>query len=362
MKLGFFTMPIHPVGRDYSQTLREDRELAILADQLGFVDGFFGEHFTDAAENITSSLIFIAWLLEATERIRLGTGTLNLPNHHPARLAAEVAMVDNMAKGRFLMGISPGGLPSDAEAMGNLDKDRNAMFLECINQVLEIWTSEPPYNIKGEYWNVDIDRTQIPDIGQGRILRSYQKPHPPIVVTAVAPFSKGVAAAAARGWDPISANFLQRKWVKTHWPQYEEGCLTGNRVADPANWRVAKSIFVADTEEKARSYALAEDGSYYYYYRSLFTKLLKAGRANLFKTDQNQADEDLDLDTIVRQLIIFGTPQSVTDQLLGFRDEVGPFGTLLYAGHDWKDKKLAVRSMELMATDVIPAINAAVAE
>jgi len=261
-----------------------------------------------------------------------------------------------------LMGISPGGLPSDAEAMGNLDKDRNAMFLECINQVLEIWTSEPPYNIKGEYWNVDIDRTQIPDIGQGRILRPYQKPHPPIVVTAVAPFSKGVAAAAARGWDPISANFLQPKWVKTHWPQYEEGCLTGNRVADPANWRVAKSIFVADTEEKARSYALAEDGSYYYYYRSLFTKLLKAGRANLFKTDQNQADEDLDLDTIVRQLIIFGTPQSVTDQLLGFRDEVGPFGTLLYAGHDWKDKKLAVRSMELMATDVIPAINAAVAE
>ena len=130
MKLGFFTMPIHPLGRDYSETLQEDRELAILADQLGFVDGFFGEHFTDAAENITSSLIFIAWLLEATERIRLGTGTLNLPNHHPARLAAEVAMVDNMAKGRFLMGISPGGLPSDAEAMGNLDRDRNAMFLE----------------------------------------------------------------------------------------------------------------------------------------------------------------------------------------------------------------------------------------
>ena len=82
----------------------------------------------------------------------------------------------------------------------------------------------------------------------------------------------------------------------------------------------------------------------------------------MFKTDRNQADEDLDLDTIVRQLVIFGTPQSVTDQLLGFRDEVGPFGTLLYAGHDWKDKKLAVRSMELMATDVMPAINAAVAE
>jgi len=355
-------MPIHPVGRDYSQTLREDRDLAILADQLGYIDGFFGEHFTDAAENITSSLIFIAWLLNATKRIRLGTGTLNLPNHHPARLAAEVAMVDNMARGRFLMGISPGGLPSDAEAMGNLDKDRNAMFLECINHVLKIWASDPPYNIRGKYWNVAIDNTQIPDIGQGRILKPYQQPHPPIIVTAVAPFSKGVAAAAARGWDPISANFLQPKWVKTHWPQYKEGCLTGKRVADPANWRVAKSIFVADSEEKARNYVLAEDGPYYYYYRSLITKLVKAGRANLFKTNQNQDDKDLDLDTIVRQLVIFGTPQSVTDQLLAFRDEVGSFGTLLYAGHDWKDKRLAVRSMELMAIDVIPAINAAIAE
>ena len=147
MNLGFFAMPIHPIDRIYSQTLREDRELAILADTLGFAEGYFGEHFTDAAENITSSLIFIAWLLEDTKQIRLGTGTLNLPNHHPAQLAAEVAMVDNMAKGRFLMGISPGGLLSDAEAMGNLDKDRSEMFLECINHVLKIWESEPPYNI-----------------------------------------------------------------------------------------------------------------------------------------------------------------------------------------------------------------------
>ncbi len=362
MNLGFFTMPIHPIDRAYSQTLREDRELAILADKLGFVEGYFGEHFTDCAENITSSLIFVAWLLEETKLIRLGTGTLNLPNHHPAQLAAEVAMVDNMAKGRFMMGISPGGLLSDAEAMGNLDKDRSEMFLECINHVLKIWESEPPYDIVGKYWNVNIHHTSILEIGQGRIIKPYQKPHPPILVTAVAPFSKGVAAAAARGWDPISANFLQPRWVRTHWPQYQKGCLSAQRIADPVNWRVAKSIFVAETEEKASKYALAKDGSYYYYYRSLLTKLVKAGRGNLFKVDQSQADEDLDLDKIVRQLIIFGTPASVTDQLLAFRDEVGPFGTLLYAGHDWCDRTLAVRSMELMADDVMPAINSAIGE
>ena len=115
--------------------------------------------------------------------------------------------------------------------------------------------------------------------------KPYQRPYPPIVVTAVAPFSQGVAAAAERGWDPISANFLQPQWVKTHWGKYVEGCAKGGRVADPANWRVAKSIFVADNAATAERYATEHQGPYHFYYHSLFTKLLRVGRANLFKTD-----------------------------------------------------------------------------
>ena len=98
--------------------------------------------------------MFICTLIEATKRIKLGTGTINMPNNHPAAVAANVAMLDHLLDGRFILGISPGGLLSDAEVFGNLDADRNAMFLECINQVLEIWASEPPYNIKGKYWNI----------------------------------------------------------------------------------------------------------------------------------------------------------------------------------------------------------------
>ena len=131
-----------------------------------------------------------------------------MPNNHPAAVAANIAMLDHLLDGRFIFGISPGGLLSDAEVFGNLDADRNAMFLECINQVLEIWASDPPYNIKGKYWNTVIERQLMLDLGQGFLPKPLQKPHPPIVVTAVAPFSKGVTEAAARGWDPISANFL----------------------------------------------------------------------------------------------------------------------------------------------------------
>ena len=362
MQLGFFTMPIHPPSRNFTETLQEDRELVLLADELGFTEGYIGEHITDGAETITSGLIFIAWLLRETKTIKLGTGTINMPNHHPAMVAAEVAMVDHMAEGRFIFGISPGGLMSDAEVFGNLDRDRTAMFLEAINQVLAIWEGAPPYDLKGEFWDISVARTQIPELAQGVIAKPYQRPHPPIVVTAVAPFSKGVTAAAARGWEPISANFLQPQWVKTHWPSYVEGCEAAGRPAEPKNWRVAKSIFVADDAATAERYATDPNGPYAFYYHSLFTKLKRGGRANLFKTDRNQADDDLNVETIVDQLVLRGTVAQVVDQILAFRETVGPFGTLLYAGHDWQDKAHARRSMELMAEEVMPRVNAAIGE
>jgi alkanesulfonate monooxygenase SsuD/methylene tetrahydromethanopterin reductase-like flavin-dependent oxidoreductase (luciferase family) len=358
MNLGFFTMPIHPLDKDWRQSLKEDREAFLLADKLGFTEAYVGEHVTDKAENITSCIAFIAWVAAATKQIRLGTGTLNMPNAHPAAIAASMAMLDHMLDGRLIFGISPGGLLSDAELFGNLDGNRNEMFLESINQVLEIWAREPPYNVQGKYWTISTQKTLIEDIGQGYIARPLQRPHPPIVVTAVAPFSKGVTEAAARGWDPISANFLMPAWVKSHWPKYVEGCERGGRTVDAANWRVAKSVFVAKDALTARAYATDPDGPYVYYYRSLFTKLKTNGRIELFKTHRDQPDDEVTLEMICDKLVIYGTPESVTDQLLAFQDEVGQFGTLLYAGKDWKDPELGRQSMILMAEKVMPQINA----
>src|SRR5947209_2026483 len=176
MKLGFFTMPLHPKERDYAATLREDREAILLADELGYVEAFVGEHVTDVCETITSCLIFIASLASATKRIRLGSATVNLPNSHPAAVAAQVAMVDTMLGGRFIFGIGPGGLRSDAEMFGNLDADRNAMFLEAIDHIIALWTEEPPYKRSGKYWTLATERTLLSEIGQGVMLKPLQKP------------------------------------------------------------------------------------------------------------------------------------------------------------------------------------------
>ncbi len=361
MKLGYFTMPLHPPERPWVDTLREDREAILLCDRLGYAEAFVGEHATDAAETITSCVAFLASLAHATRRIRLGTGTLNLPNSHPVTVASSVAMLDHLLEGRFIMGISPGGLPSDMEAYENLGKNRTETFVECIDQVLAIWAGEPPYDIKGKYWNISTGKTMIREIGQGVIAKPYQKPHPPIVVTAVEPFSAGVAAAAARGWDPISANFLLPQWVQSHWGRYAEGCAQAQRVVDPANWRVAKTVFVADDARTAREYGFGARSPYRFYYDQLLTKMKRAGRANLFKPAKDAPDESVTLDGVLDQLVIAGSVNQVVEALLAFRETVGDFGTLLYCGVDWVDRELASRSLELMAEKVMPAVNAALA-
>ncbi len=101
MKLGFFITPIHPLARNYAETLREDREAFILADRLGYSEGYSGEHLTDLAENIPNGLTFVASLAGYTSQIKLGTAVTNLPFSHPLLVATQAALVNNLLGGRL---------------------------------------------------------------------------------------------------------------------------------------------------------------------------------------------------------------------------------------------------------------------
>jgi len=267
MRLGYFTMPLHPLHRDGTETLHEDRQTIIHADQLGFYDAFVGEHLTDQAENVTNSMIFLATLIFETKNIKLGTGTSNLSHAHPTLLAAQAAMFDRLAKGRFIFGISPGALASDAEALGILSEDRGKIFAEAIDVILKIWEGEPPYNIDlpDNRFKVSVQNTQVLEIGRGYIMKPYQAPRPEIVGTVVAPFSKGVIAMGKRDFHPMSANFLLRNWLPSHWKNYSEGKESVGEVAQVKDWRVARTVFVGDTSAIARAYGKDNADSPYRY-------------------------------------------------------------------------------------------------
>ncbi len=364
MKLGMFMMPVHPLHRNPTQTLREDREAIILADQLGFHDAFVGEHLSDKAENITSSLVFLATLIHSTQQIKLGTGTCNLSQIHPTIIAAQAAMFDHLAEGRFILGVSPGALGSDAEAIGILGQDRNKMFAEAIDVILAIWEREAPYDIDfpDNRYKVTTRQSLAADVGVGIMPKPFQAPRPEIVGTVVAPFSKGVIAMGERDFHPLSANFLLPQWVKTHWDNYAQGKQQAGVIANVADWRVARTIFVADDEHVAKAYGRDDAASpYRFYYKQMLTKLMKSNRHEVFKERREQADAEITVDYVLDKLCICGTVSQVVDQILALRDVTGDFGELVYAGMDWVDPALGKRSMQLMAEQVMPRVNAAIA-
>jgi alkanesulfonate monooxygenase SsuD/methylene tetrahydromethanopterin reductase-like flavin-dependent oxidoreductase (luciferase family) len=363
MRLGYFTMPMHPMHRDWRETLREDAEAIILADALGFHDAFVGEHLTDRCETITNSLTFLATLIPQTRQIRLATGTANLSQMHPVILAVQAAMFDHLADGRFIFGISPGALPTDAEVLGLLDEDRNRIFAEAIDVILAIWAGEAPYDIAlpGNRFKVSTARSAMPELGTGALARPLQKPHPEIVGTVVAPFSPGVVHMGRRNFHPLSANFLMPCWLRSHWENFAQGRQQAGGEARREDWRVARTIFVADDDRVAARYAREDDASPYgFYYRQIVAKLAAGKRLAAFKTDKDQPDDTVTHDFVMDQLVLHGGVNKVVDAILALREEAGDFGEIVYAGIDWVDAELARRSMQLMAEEVMPRVNAAI--
>jgi alkanesulfonate monooxygenase SsuD/methylene tetrahydromethanopterin reductase-like flavin-dependent oxidoreductase (luciferase family) len=363
MRLGYFTMPVHPMGRDWSQTLREDREAIILADRLGFYDAFVGEHLTDACENITNSMLFQATLIHDTKTIKLATGTTNLSQQHPVLVAVNSAMFDHLAQGRFILGVSAGALTSDAEALDILGEDRNKLFAEAIDVILAIWQREPPYDIDfpDNRFKVAINHAAAHHLGVGIMAKPLQKPRPEIVGTVVAPFSPGVVLMGKRDFHPLSANFLLPKHLKSHWTNYAKGKAEAGEKAKIADWRVARTIFVADDDKVAKAYGRADENSpYRFYFSQMRAKMKRGNRLYVFKSTKEQPDDEITEDFVMDNCVTFGSVNKVVDEILKLREETGDFGELVYAGMDWVDAALAKRSMQLMAEAVMPRVNAAI--
>lgn len=361
MELGFFTQPVHPLGRDYAETLAEDRSIFILADQLGFSEALIGEHLADRIENVPNSLIFLASLVDATKTMKLGTGVLNLPFSHPVVVATNVAMLDVMLRGRLLLGVGAGIGRSDAEALGLLDEDRNAMFDEAIEHVLALWKSEAPYRLSGKYWNITTERSLWPEMGLGSMVRPYQSPHPPILGASGDAGSKRVASFGRQGWHLLSSDTIPANRLAQQWENYTAGCAEGGHDANRDQWRVVRSIFVCEDEKKAESYGKTDPQSpYRQHFEHLLTKFRRGHALAGVKNDPNMPDDEVTLDYFVNTCIITGGVEKVVEEILALHDAAGPFGTLTYAGKNWTDPTLSRRSMELMADEVMPAVNAAI--
>jgi alkanesulfonate monooxygenase SsuD/methylene tetrahydromethanopterin reductase-like flavin-dependent oxidoreductase (luciferase family) len=146
MRVGYFTMPLHPPGADPGRTMAADLEQLVFLDQLGYEEAWVGEHITAEWENIPCPDLFIAQALGVTHRMKLGTGVSCLPNHNPLMLALRIAQLDQMARGRFLWGVGSGGFPGDLELF-ELDTkagEHRAVTRAMLDLILDLWNDPKP--------------------------------------------------------------------------------------------------------------------------------------------------------------------------------------------------------------------------
>ena len=356
MEVGYFLMPLHPPGSDQTKTLHDDLDQIVTLDKLGYKEAWIGEHFTATWENIPAPDLFIAMALGLTKDIVLGTGVTCMPNHDPFMIAHRIAQLDHMARGRFHWGVGSGGFPGDFEVFGFDPKtgEHRGYTRDAIDLVLKLWDDPEPGLYENQRWKFTVPEP-VDDIGQRFHLKPYQKPHPPIAVAGVSPKSDTLVLAGERGWIPMSINLVPTSTLKTHWDAVEDGARKAGRTPDRSTWRIAREVYVAETNEEARKEAL--EGALARDYRDYFLRLLPSvNMLDLMKAYPDMADSEVTPEYLVDEIWVVGGPDEVAEKLRQLHAGVGGFGVLLAMAHEWEPRDRWVRSMTLLVEEVMPRL------
>ena len=263
---GMFIMPFHPLGKPLSQCYDEDLELIVRAEEAGFKEFWIGEHHTMKYESIVMPEIFIARALGETQRIRLGPAPVCLNQHHPAHVASRLSFLDHLSKGRLNICFGNGSVTSDQELYGVDPQRGGGMMFESMEAILNLWQSEPPYEHRGDHWRFQLKDSVDQETQIGFIHKPYQQPHPPIWLPGTSIDSYSMQVAGERGFRPFSHCLVPGNVVANNWATYAAAAQAAGRDPLRSDWRVARSIFLADTTQEAvkrvRSNSLGQNYEY----------------------------------------------------------------------------------------------------
>jgi alkanesulfonate monooxygenase SsuD/methylene tetrahydromethanopterin reductase-like flavin-dependent oxidoreductase (luciferase family) len=356
--LGLFLMPASLPGRALADALDWNHDVLCEADRLGYSEAWIGQHFTTPWEPIASPQQVIARALGHTSQIRLGTGVEVLYNSHPVRLALELAQLDHLARGRLMFGFGSGGTGTDFQLYGVDPRadQHSAMAREALSIILDCWKPGGPDRFDGQFWQVH--RPAYDDRYVWHI-EPYGDPRPRIALAGFMPRSASMRLAGEHGYIPLSFH-VAPEHMSLHWQGICEGAAQSGRTPSRARWRHIRDIYVAESAAEARR--AARDGCMGQFWDRHFMKTIaRSGSLNLFKRPAAPAESAGDAASMIEHRSWYvGTPDQVVDLILEHHDITGGFGTLLQLGYDYADtgwREGWMRSMALLATEVMPAVN-----
>jgi limonene 1,2-monooxygenase len=336
LRTGIFLAPFHALGENPTLAIERDMELVEHLDRLNYHEAWIGEHHSGGFEIIACPEMFIAGAVQRTRNIRLGTGVVSLPYHHPFTLASRMMQLDHMARGRAMFGVGPGALIYDADKIGLKAADQRRRMTESLDCIMELMQGGT-VDRKTDWFTLNQARLQ---------LMPYTQPAMEMAV-ACSRSPVGAVASGKHGIGMLSIGGTSDEALLGHaknWSIHEEAAAKAGKKSDRSKWRIVTFAHVAETREKARAdmaYGLADFARY-------FTDV-----ATFPIIPPDVADPVEFLTT--SGLACIGTPDDCIRHFERlWQGSNGGFGAVLLLSHNWADWESTKRSYELMARYVHP--------
>jgi len=245
MQFGWLTLALSPSPEEDAARIDDQIAQVCYAEELGFSDVWLTEHYFTGESVYNDALLFAAALAMRTERIRIGFAVVQMPFHHPVRLAVQLALLDNLSKGRIDVGIGKGTVYNEYEFVGHglRSDDSRERMEEAVDILQRAWT-EAPLTYNGTYYQL-----HIPELRP----QPYQRPGPPLWRSVISPES---FATCGRLGLPILTARLPVARIKERWALYEAGLEAGGHDSETrtrlleqsALWR---NVYVAESDAEA---------------------------------------------------------------------------------------------------------------
>ena len=338
MKFGVFMAPFHRVGENPTLALERDLELLQWLDTLGFDEAWVGEHHSAGWETICSPEVFIATAAERTRNIRLGTGVVSLPYHHPYMVANRMVLLDHLTRGRVMLGVGPGALASDAYMFGINPERQREMMDESLGVIMRLFTETDPISHQSDWFELHDATLQ---------LRPYQDPHLTVAVASVQS-PAGVLLAGKHGTAVISLSvprdLIRRTTLKDQWAIAEESAAEHGKTVNRNEWRLSVGCHLAETRKEAFEDIRVGSGR-------VVTEYF--GNTLGHEVPDVPKDQIVDFMAENNQWIV-GTPDDCIAGIERLLEASGGFGGLLIRVEDWAPRDKILRSYELLARYVMP--------
>jgi limonene 1,2-monooxygenase len=345
VRFGAFLAPHHPIGESPHLLLRRDLDLVAQLDQLGYDEFWVGEHHSSGWEMIACPEMFLAGAAQRTSTIKLGTGVISLPYHHPFNVAERIVQLDHMSSGRAIFGAGPGAFPSDAKMLGinpMLQRDR---LDEALGVIVRLLSGEDRFDYDSDWFTLHDAQLQ---------LLPLQEKLPMAVASTFSP--TGMQLAGKYGCGVISLASTSDAGLQsllTQWSFAEEAARKYGQTVSRNDWRILMRWHLAETRKQAREEVMTGLKRWYNEYQ---VDILGRPGATPVDSAWELLDGPADR-SVTGATTIIGTPNELVAAIHSIQELTGGLGAILGFVHDWANPEATRRSWDMFARYVIPEVN-----